>query len=410
MNKTISINPTLFSIGKTKKNREKKLHPKNVPLISPNVLKNKLLKRIKEHKVKENEKQKNNRQNFSNTKDDTDNVSEYTDEFNDSINYLQTLSKQQKNDDNKANIEQNKKRLLEHIEKSTVKNYQSLIGGEQQKLPFVNIDLPEELKELKEPVFNMNNLSNTSSLILNTYKKDDIPYGVLKGGFKPTYRDWSKTQRNLTIANPYSCITIDENINKQNIERENRLNKLKNNIREKNILTSSKISIPEQISTINEEDIMITQNLIQKPKIDIITEENIYENQIINNNNSQLLTIDTNKQQNGINIGFPIKRIIKKTIRRKYTLGKSKIKKTVGILLKDRGTRKVILSAQRELKKKPINDIKSYLRHHNLIKIGSNAPNDVIRKLYESAMLAGEITNTNSETLLHNFTKEDTEL
>ena len=72
-------------------------------------------------------------------------------------------------------------------------------------------------------------------------------------------------------------------------------------------------------------------------------------------------------------------------------------------MIKDRGTRKKILNAQKELKRKSINDVKIYLRDHNLIKIGSNAPNDVIRKLYESAMLAGEITNSNAETLLHNF-------
>ena len=45
MSKQISINPDLFSIGKTRKKREKKQKPEKAPLISPNVLKNKLLKR-----------------------------------------------------------------------------------------------------------------------------------------------------------------------------------------------------------------------------------------------------------------------------------------------------------------------------------------------------------------------------
>ena len=408
MNKTISINPSLFGIGgssKTKKSRERKTRPTNAPLISPNVLKNKLLKRIKEHKVQENEHQENNKTKLTNSKGESISkpnlvdVGSYTDEFNDSISYLQTLSKQKKIDETKANSDKNKQRRKEELDRVTIKNYQSLIGGSTNS-QVVNLDLPEELKE---PLLNISGASDFITqtevpLILTPYKKDDVPYGVLKGGIKPTYRNWNMTQRNLTLANPSSCITIEGNINKQTTERETRLNRLKNNIKDKNMSAAQNIYITPLAPVTTEEDVMMTKNFIQNPKIDIITKP---LDQL--QNNIQPITINNNPQ------GGPIKRTIKKTIRRKYTLGKSKIKKSVGVLLKDRCTRKIIISAQRELKKSPINDVKSYLRHHNLIKIGSNAPNDVIRKLYESAMLAGEITNSNSDTLLHNLMKEEKE-
>ena len=171
MSKQISINPDLFSIGKTRKKREKKQKPEKAPLISPNVLKNKLLKRIKEHKIKETEGLDNNKKKLpqanttaSVSKPNLVDLSDYTDEFNDSINYLQTLSKQKKEIDEKANVERNKQRMKDDLERRTLKNYQSLLSSptlaSSSNLPHVNIELPEELKQQLVDV-------NTTQFVLN---------------------------------------------------------------------------------------------------------------------------------------------------------------------------------------------------------------------------------------------------
>lgn len=428
-NKTISINPNLFSFGgsKTKKNREKKQRPLITPLISPNVLKHKLLKRIKEHKKIETANLENNAKkireseqvsnikgleiNDNNTNDINANNA-FSDEFNESISYLQTLSKQKKINDEKSNFERRKKRELEQ---RTVKNY-SALNQTTNNTPYVNIDLPEELQH---PLIKVNteNFSTQGggSMILNTYKQDDVPYGILKGGTKPTYRDWhNKTQRNV-VTNPNAALTIPGGNNNINSTRESRLNSLREKLKQKQ----------EQEINQKNNNVMMSQNLIQKPSTlefnntntnnNIVhQEENVNQieiPEIVNTNNVPSIGVVGGELKNDPHSRIiATKRITKKTIKRKYTLGKSKIKKSVAVLVKDRGTRKKVLAAHKDLKRKEINDIKNYLREHNLIKIGSSAPNDVLRKLYESAMLAGEITNNNPEILLHNFSKEDKEL
>ena len=89
--KTIQINPELFKISKTKKNKEKKNLTLN-PIITPNNLKNKLLKRIKEHKTQEFKTL-----NTNNT-EETQDPSTYTDEFYGALDYLSDLSKKQKSE------------------------------------------------------------------------------------------------------------------------------------------------------------------------------------------------------------------------------------------------------------------------------------------------------------------------
>jgi hypothetical protein len=59
-----------------------------------------------------------------------------------------------------------------------------------------------------------------------------------------------------------------------------------------------------------------------------------------------------------------------------------------------------------KLKMTPLQDVKDYLRKHCLIKVGSNAPNDVLRKMYETSILSGDVNNKAKGTLLHNYLNE----
>jgi hypothetical protein len=241
--KKININPDLFNIGsKTKKNRDKKVGILNKPLISPNILKNKLLKRIKEFKKRETSSLENNKTKLNentegkesvNMKVDTTTATEtYSDEFNDSINFLQSLSKQKKLDEEKLKYERLNQKRKEELERKTVKNHEALLNSvstSNLNSPLVNIDLPDELKEtliVQNP--------NSNTFTISQPRIDTVPYGVLKNGSKPTYRTWNKTQRNMIVTNPQSALVIENNTNlRQSSEREQRLNHLKEKIKQK---------------------------------------------------------------------------------------------------------------------------------------------------------------------------------
>ncbi|MCJ7801528.1 MAG: hypothetical protein MUP82_04120 [Candidatus Marinimicrobia bacterium] len=407
-NKTLSINPSLFNVGglKTKKNREKKQKTVITPLISPNVLKKKLLSRIKEHKQRETSHLENNTKGGKPVEESAYKASEalststsgsFSDEFSDSLNYLQMLNEDKKKQEKQIKDNVRRQEHKNNINQMTVKNYKpssELITDH----PGVNIDLPEELSHPLVSVKTDLPPTISEPLFLKTHTSDSVPYGILKGGIKPTYRNWNRTQRNNPSAQ----------VGHEKTDRENRLDLLRKKLLQK-----------ESHASTHNDNIMMSQNLIQtsianEPVVSITTDVASFKtdlpgNDIIGGSN-QIVQPQIEGPLNKNEQIIATKRTTTKTIKRKYTLGKSRIRKTVAVLIKDRGTRKKVLAAQKDLKRKGIDEIKGYLRDHNLLKIGSNAPNDIIRKLYESAMLAGEITNNNAETLLHNFSKSDKEL
>jgi hypothetical protein len=97
---------------------------------------------------------------------------------------------------------------------------------------------------------------------------------------------------------------------------------------------------------------------------------------------------------------IPRRKKITRTL--KYKLGKHANGK-VSVLIKNAQTRRKIQTKQAMLKRKSILDIKNHLRSKNLLKVGSQAPNDVLREIYEQSILAGQIENKSKETLIHNY-------
>jgi hypothetical protein len=76
----------------------------------------------------------------------------------------------------------------------------------------------------------------------------------------------------------------------------------------------------------------------------------------------------------------------------------------VSVLIKDKTARNQVTEAVMDLKKKNITEVRTYLKDRGLIKAGSACPTNILRKLYEDAMLTGDIVNNDKETMLHNFT------
>ena len=169
--------------------------------------------------------------------------------------------------------------------------------------------------------------------------KAPVPYGVLKNGLKPTYREWKRNTQKTPYNEPSKrevLINIDKNSD----------------------------PIKSSDPTLRAEKLKNLKKKFKTPKITRV-----------------------------------------KTI--KYKLGKKPEQNHISVLIKNRQTRKRIQMEHGMLKKRSIIEVKNYLRKKNLLKTGSKAPNDVLREMYEKAILTGDIENKSGENLIHNFFNEN---
>jgi hypothetical protein len=301
--KSISINPTYFKIGKLAK-KEKRKKPKMKNSLKPNDIKKKLIAKIKAHQKKEKDNEVSEREKEENT---------FKNEFQETLSYLEDIKKKK---------EEKKRKKVEKKRQKTMKkqNRPKISQSVEQLKPDINVDL-EPMKVVNEP-----------------------PYGCLKGGSKPTWRQYNKTlkKNKEDITSEYKLKPQLFETKPEFIERADKLDELKNKFKSMNHPTKPK-----------------------KTKIKT------------------------------------------KRIRRKITLGKNREGGFIGVLIKNKKTRKNLKKEVDVLKRKSIQEVKEYLRKHNLTKIGSNAPDHILRTTFENAFLSGDVSNQNADILLHNWHKDE---
>ena len=364
--KTIQINPNLFNIKPNKS--DKKRTKKEKPEFKETSLKRELMKRIKKHANKVETSIPSSQENVGDIN--------FNNDFDKHLDYLSNLSKDTKKE---------KRQLKKHTRKVAPSS-----SPTTTHMPSAFLDLPPELNDNSYTI-NVQ-AGQQPSIQLNAPFQPEPPYGCLKGGGKPTFKDW----RRKTQKNTRDYIASDVNIN---------MDKMVDNSEPPTSISNNRgASLIKSMMTSNESN---ESNSDISPSI-------LKINPLLNVKSERERKLEgikgkMKKKTEHDEINTAVKNVrAKKEPRRfkynktvKHTYGKSNGKITVCI--KDSQTRKNIIQEQVSLRQKPISEIKEFLKSKYLLKAGSHAPNDILRKMYEEVHLAGDIANINESNLLHNY-------
>lgn len=189
----------------------------------------------------------------------------------------------------------------------------------------------------------------------HTSVPDPPPWGNLKQGLKPTYRVWRNTTEKISRPPTIRQTVIDTPLSPFQKNYESSLNEKIKEMSEREQYASAK--------KIKQEGLRVLKK--KKPKHQ------------------------------------------KRTVRRTYRIGKSKVNPLVSVLVSNKTLRNEANLRKLALKETPMPEVKQYLRKHGFLKIGTATPNDVIRQMYENVKLVcGEVHNHNPDNLLYNYFNE----
>ena len=242
--------------------------------------------------------------------------------------------------------------------------------------------------------------SNEPNVPVNMTVMTEPKWGCLKGGTKPTFRSLhNKTLRSgsgnnaVTHQNPpimdKTAMMIDPiDLNAINLNSGNTTDTTDTTTEMSGESSGSVGPITDSgLAAAATNDIIDSMYGIRKQRLDEYRREHI-ENAI-------------KSQEPDIKIRETKQHVVTK----KYKLGKyvNRNGPVIGVLIKNRQTQHSIEKKRKELRHIPLRTITARLHKKNLLKVGSSAPPDILRELYENAVFAGDIENDGDGILLHNF-------
>jgi len=220
-------------------------------------------------------------------------------------------------------------------------------------------------------------------------------YGCMKNGQLPTYKTYMRTAKNqpiIQIGNPISHMNYGQP--------------------QSNIISNIGLTTPAIASMLANG---APQNGIigipPAPQADIRSNASIIDAKIADGLKRMSELKQSDAILNNIKNKYRPKRMMqRKTVRRTYKIGRSKVLPRIAVLVSNKTIRNNTTTKTQLLKQTSIQDVKKHLIQRGLIRVGCTTPNDVLRKMYESTMLiCGDVQNHNADNLLYNFVNGDKE-
>jgi hypothetical protein len=326
-----------------------------------------------------------------------------------SVNYLQSIVKDQEIKKRKEEEEkkQRNNQTMKYQPISDSSFFQSIIADHVDNTE--NKHSPTVMRESFDNIVNNIHPDNPYEKLKMPIPLTNPTYGCLKNGKLPTYRQYMKNNV-LTQKGPIHNMHSHSHYvsQPQHIKSSYAPPIMPTKAPAPTIPIQLKIPPNSQIPAIK--PVAPVSNIIHPPSTTVTnpigsTPEEIKQNERLKNISEikQLREILEKKQkEKNKSASSSMKR---KTIKKRtYYLGKSKVHPKVSVLVSNKTIRNQVNKKAHDLKQTSMGDVKKYLMQKGFIKVGSTAPHDVLRRMYESAqMIGGEITNYNSDNLLYNY-------